>query len=1015
MKERSENEPRERDPLEWAGAVSDHASVDWERLREDAEDPDERALIANLEIISRVYRASGGGGQADDLPFARWGSLRLLSRVGEGGSAEVFRAWDESLDREVALKLLRAPAGRPARADLELQLEEARRLARVHDNNVVQVYGAEVHEGRAGFWMELVVGRTLADWIEVQGTVDVPTASLAGITLAKALAAVHAAGLAHGDVKPANVMREAGGRLVLMDLGAGRAIESADEVDDLHATPLYAAPEVLAEQAPRVASDVYSLGVLLYHLVTGRHPVEGRTIEELRAAHREGRVVSVRTRLPGVDEGFARLLDTMLASDPEDRPDLVEVEAALHARLTGDGAARGRRRRVISVLGVAAVVLALVFGPRLFTPEPADEGTVAAVADASGSPTLALQPFLTVGGVAGGVTGEQVAAMLRPRLEAPAGWHCAHEDSTVGRVDEVLTGRLLPDGDGLRLEASLLAPDRSLRGSVSLSGTAGELPELLDRLAVRLLSEHGPVSTSRFAGAAARTAPDLATLRAFLAGEWYRERGDDDAAFESLREAVRRDSTLAVAQYRLSMVTEVIGAGSHGDLMLRSAQIAERHADDLAPRLQALIHALAAWRRGEMTRAARIYQQVLDADPGDTESWLQLGEIQLHAMPRFGASTSSAKAAWRAVVRDRPTDRSALTHLGRILVAEGDRGESARVLAELERLTPPGEVFTMSVLHPIAFGTAEERAAAIARARTAPPSSIMSGVWEILAHTRDLPAALELSEELVRAGRSDETRAFGHAVRAHLWLADGRWSRVLDELDRMRLASPRVALEFEGHVLSLAIVPVDTLRLRVARERLLAWDAVAAEPSEAFNNRFTVHNRILPALRPYLLGRIAAKRGDADACRDWADSLAAWRPDRPDPAARRLGAELALGLRARAAWIDGDVEEAARLLDACTLDAPYQKSIWSPVWSQVDERWWRAVVSEERGAFADALRWYDSFDQVSAYDFAFEAAGRRARARIFAREGQARTSAREYARADSLWADADAALLAVSP
>ena len=149
-------------------------------------------------------------------------------------------------------------------------LEEARRLARVRHTHVVQVYGAEQHDGRVGLWMELVRGESLEQTVQTRGVFGAREAALIGLDLCAALAAVHGAGLLHRDVKAQNVMRESGGRLVLMDFGTGEELSGTNR---LVGTPLYLAPEIFRGQRASVQSDLYSVGVLLFYLVTGKFPV----------------------------------------------------------------------------------------------------------------------------------------------------------------------------------------------------------------------------------------------------------------------------------------------------------------------------------------------------------------------------------------------------------------------------------------------------------------------------------------------------------------------------------------------------------------------------------------------------------------------------------------------------------------------------------------------------------------------------------------------------------------------
>src|SRR4029077_3080841 len=123
---------------------------------------------------------------------------------------------------------------------------EGRLLARVRHPNVVTVYGVAAHEQRVGLWMELVRGATLEQQLGAHGPLSAREAALIGIDLCRALAAIHAAGLIHRDVKAQNVMREDGGSIVLMDLGTSREADGrlTRSVPELAGTPLYLAPEI---------------------------------------------------------------------------------------------------------------------------------------------------------------------------------------------------------------------------------------------------------------------------------------------------------------------------------------------------------------------------------------------------------------------------------------------------------------------------------------------------------------------------------------------------------------------------------------------------------------------------------------------------------------------------------------------------------------------------------------------------------------------------------------------------
>lgn len=244
-----------------------------------------------------------------------WGPFQLLENVGQGGFGEVYRAFDTVLQREVALKLLLPRVS--SQADQQRQiLREARLLAKVRHPNVVSVYGVDTHEGRVGFWSDFVRGRTLSSVLNMQGPFGPREAALVGIDVCKALAAVHAAGLLHRDIKTSNVMREEGGRILLMDFGL-----SLDEHDKhgLGGTPAYMAPELFADGRASVASDIYAIGVLLYHLLTAKYPVDAPTLPEFAALHQTNKRRSLYEERTDVPDQLVSVIETATRRNPAER------------------------------------------------------------------------------------------------------------------------------------------------------------------------------------------------------------------------------------------------------------------------------------------------------------------------------------------------------------------------------------------------------------------------------------------------------------------------------------------------------------------------------------------------------------------------------------------------------------------------------------------------------------------------------------------------------------------------
>ena len=349
--------------------IADGLTVDWNAFDRQAPSRD-REWAKSLRVLNDIVKVhrdaaadydqttlttTAGTGVTPSQAPDTWGKYRLANKVGEGSYGSVYRAWDSELEFDVALKILHRRVG-----DTRLRerlLQEGRALAKIQHNNVVRVLGIEANGDRVGLCMEFVRGKTLADVVRSQGKLSAADAVKIGQDLCDALSAVHRAGFIHRDVKAKNVMRDDTGRIVLMDFGTGRAAE-AQSTNDRAGTPLYMAPEVLEGEHASVRSDVYSLGVLLYYLVTAEYPVNAQSIEELRETHarREHRWLSeVRPDLP---IAFMQVVERAIALDPDERyANASELLAALGN--IGLGARSLLWKVGAPVLGVAALFLGI--------------------------------------------------------------------------------------------------------------------------------------------------------------------------------------------------------------------------------------------------------------------------------------------------------------------------------------------------------------------------------------------------------------------------------------------------------------------------------------------------------------------------------------------------------------------------------------------------------------------------------------------------------------------------------
>jgi hypothetical protein len=250
------------------------------------------------------------------------GRYRLGALLGSGGMADVYDAVDERLDRPVAVKVLRpAMAAQP---DVRRRFEaEARAAARLSHPNVVAVFDTGVDGTTPWLVMERLPGETLADRIR-GGALDAEwVRRLAGDVLG-ALAAAHAAGIVHRDIKPGNILIGADGCAKVADFGIAKSLEVAD--DDTHTvsgqligTPAYVAPERIDGEPATVRSDLYALGVVLYEALGGRRPFGGTTPMSIAYAVRHGDVEPLSSLRPDLPAPLLAAVERAMARDPARR------------------------------------------------------------------------------------------------------------------------------------------------------------------------------------------------------------------------------------------------------------------------------------------------------------------------------------------------------------------------------------------------------------------------------------------------------------------------------------------------------------------------------------------------------------------------------------------------------------------------------------------------------------------------------------------------------------------------
>lgn len=319
------------------------------------------------------------------------GRYRLEARIGAGGMSTVFRAFDETLERQVAIKLLNREVTSDS-DELERFRREARAVAQLSHPHVVGVIDAGEDDGRPYIVFEFVEGETLKERIRRQGRLPVPEAVAYAIEIARALGAAHSRHIVHRDVKPQNVLIDEEGSAKVTDFGIARTLDEEGLTADgrVIGTTDYVSPEQALGQEVTGQSDLYSLGIVLYEMLTGEVPFKGDTQVAVAMKHVREPLPDVQRLRPEISAALAAVVDRSTAKSPVDRyandaeliadlEDVLAIETARSGNATGEvtsvlrtlpSQAQRRvpfrvRHRVIAVLlllvALAAVIAAIVY------------------------------------------------------------------------------------------------------------------------------------------------------------------------------------------------------------------------------------------------------------------------------------------------------------------------------------------------------------------------------------------------------------------------------------------------------------------------------------------------------------------------------------------------------------------------------------------------------------------------------------------------------------------------------
>jgi len=654
-----------------------------------------------------------------DLIGRTLGHYRIVEKIGEGGMGEVYRAHDETLDRDVAIKVL--PEEVTTHPDRLARFErEAKAVAKLAHPNILEVYEFGDHEGRPFMATELLEGETLRERLG-GGALGWRKTTEIGAAIADGLGAAHEAGIFHRDLKPSNVFITADGRVKVLDFGLARHRDVEVNKDVTHAPTItrqtdpgtvlgtvgYMSPEQVRGETVDERSDIFSLGCVLYEMVSGRRAFTGDTAVETMSAILKEEPSDVSTSGVELPPELAGTIRRCLEKRPQARfqsaSDLAYnlrtiSSASVQTVAQTERDVRGRKRLPLALAATAAIVaaaaaIALYFGRG--GDEPIGIG-------ASGRPAVAVMPFdctaasedvrwlrqgvpdMLVTGLAQTqgldvVSSERLLEILDRLAPGSAEAIAPGQVLEVARragAGAVVVGSVIGAGPELRIDVRVQDPaDGRLLFAHGVMG--GEVFALVDEITEKIRAELGLATATADRGMAELTSESLDAFRLYTEGRQAARHFRTSDARELFRQAVEIDPSFTMAYFELSRIAQ--------DRALRQEYRKKTvdGLDRLSERERLKVGSRAASWEGNDKRALMLQEELVARYPDEAEAYYRLSDLYFRAR-----DTEKALQTLERGVRAVPTDGELRSILGGELLWSGRFDEGLRELEAYARLLP---------------------------------------------------------------------------------------------------------------------------------------------------------------------------------------------------------------------------------------------------------------------------------------------------------------------------------------
>ena len=759
---------------------------------------------------------------------------RLVEKIGEGGMGVVYKALDTKLNRHVAIKFL--PVELTADSERRMRFErEAQAAAALSHPGIAVIHEVGEHEGTPFIVMEYLEGRSLRQAVEGR-----PLSTKEWIRLARpiseALAHAHQRGIVHRDLKPDNVLVTHDGQVKILDFGLAKLLEPESLPEgadpDVHTrmdtiseeltlagkvfgTVNYMSPEQARGEKVDHRSDIFSFGIMLYQMATGKLPFSGKTEIETLNGILNVEPVALASVITGVPADLDRVVRKAMEKEPGRRyqhaedlaTDLRNLERDLDTGRVSTAtvaAAGGGRKLPLGWISAAAVIAIAAVGFFLMQGDGSAPGIPVANAEGRAVGVMGFENLsdpedkenlsrVLMGLVTtdlaetGGlqvVSSSKVLAAIRSAGSGSGGFDAAvaPEAAKLAGANIMLVGQVNQVGERLILVAELVDVDtgNTLGSLKHEAASSSELFTMAGAIAEEVRGELGvatPGEESRID--LARTLTDSPeAYRQYAAGELALHQREYENAIRLFEQAVQHDSTFALAYHRLAMARSWHGLS---DKASEATSLAIKHADRLPERWQRLLRAVGEYDHGDFDAA---YEQLTDLVQTETDlpdAYDTLGEICSH-ISRYW-DPRKAREYFEKVLEIDPTFKVVFFHLVDDYIYADDLPAADRLVARYRGENPrDGAVLNAEAALLMERGEYEEVARRIERQIEGGNRDNALRLANAHMHLGDPESAEAIAEVSIETD-AGYSKAFAHEARAQSRIAQGRLREALEDLD----------------------------------------------------------------------------------------------------------------------------------------------------------------------------------------------------------------------------------------